>query len=287
MENSMTQANENRNQPLRTENQLSTDEQISGVLEIIKKHWPQFVIYSPGDAELWNSATTYTPGDIVEFKGYAFKSITGKPSFAPMNKDDEVNSNWSFHASPNKHIIEALILYFFDNPEFEKIEWIKNPSLKKGFRFSGNVGTGKSLTLRIFSELSRGIPQFNKKRFGIFKCREVVRDFKTEPYTIDRHGARSYRKEWNQDQPIPITKAFDGFGEEIQRGPVVIYGEKTNVMFEIMLDRYDEMLSAGMITHITTNLTLDGIEKHYSTMLKDRVRQMFNNVIFRGPSFRK
>lgn len=189
--------------------------------------------------------------------------------------------------SRNEKIIHALILYFFDNPEFEKLDWIKNPSLQKGLRFSGNVGTGKSKTLELFSNLSRNFPVWSANRFGLFSCRQVIREYKENEVVVDLHGVRSYKKEPFEDEKRPITKAFDGFGEEIQRGPVMVYGNRVNVMQEILMDRYEEFLRKGMKTHITTNLTLDEVGELYSTMLADRFKQMFNNIVFIGDSMRK
>jgi DNA replication protein DnaC len=184
-------------------------------------------------------------------------------------------------------IIDELALYFFQNPYFERASSpIKNPSLKKGLLFSGNVGTGKSFTLFLLSQITQNFNPWKGEKFGLFTCRQIVRQYKKNQEIIERHGSGSY-KTFSDYTKTPITKAFDGFGEEIKQGIVIHYGNRVNVMEEIFLDRYDEYLKTGMKTHTTTNLTLPEIEERYSTMLADRFKQMFNNIPFLGPSKRK
>ena len=51
-------------------------------------------------------------------------------------------------------------------------------------------------------------------------------------------------------------------------------------MAEILLSRYDLMKYEGVITHATTNLNADELEKIYGNRVRSRLREMFNLISF-------
>jgi DNA replication protein DnaC len=53
-------------------------------------------------------------------------------------------------------------------------------------------------------------------------------------------------------------------------------------MAEILLNRYDQFISIGMLTHITSNLSSKEIENFYGNRVRSRMREMFNVVGFGG-----
>lgn len=58
------------------------------------------------------------------------------------------------------------------------------------------------------------------------------------------------------------------------------FGNESNVMAEILLSRYDLLRSAGIITHTTTNLNANELEKLYGNRVRSRLREMFNLITF-------
>ena len=67
---------------------------------------------------------------------------------------------------------------------------------------------------------------------------------------------------------------------------VISYGDRINLMEELMLDRYDNKIPFDQ-THITTNLTVDEIESRYGTRVRSRMREMFNLIELHGSDMRK
>ena len=76
---------------------------------------------------------------------------------------------------------------------------------------------------------------------------------------------------------------FDDLGSESV--PSKKYGEEKNVLAEVLLNRYDSKLPFNA-THITTNLTASEFEQIYGTRIRDRFREMFNVIVFKGGSRR-
>jgi DNA replication protein DnaC len=65
------------------------------------------------------------------------------------------------------------------------------------------------------------------------------------------------------------------------------YGNRTNVMEKIILNRYDHC--RNKLTHFTTNLTAEQIKETYGLRVTDRLREMVNVLDFPTgtKSFRK
>jgi DNA replication protein DnaC len=152
---------------------------------------------------------------------------------------------------------------------------------KKGLLICGPVGTGKTLSIQVMQGIF--------KNFAICDTRYIVRDyFQTKPPTlvIDKYGRCSFRKSPAGiiDKTKPITYCFDDFG--LENVNVKSYGNEQNIMEEIILDRYDEFRSRGMITLATTNLTAKMIEDVYGDRVRDRLREMMNYVTLDGESKR-
>ena len=60
------------------------------------------------------------------------------------------------------------------------------------------------------------------------------------------------------------------------------YGNKVNVIEEIILDRYDLFRKHHLITHITTNLDVEDIKEKYGERVLSRMYEMFNFIILGG-----
>lgn len=139
----------------------------------------------------------------------------------------------------------------------------------KGIMLSGRVGCGKTSLMSIMRKLS---PETFKP--VIKSCREISIEFGKLGYeTIARYSANAF----HPYSSVPRVYCFDDLGLETT---VNYWGDKWNVMVEILLSRYDLFISHKMITHVTTNLNGDELEAIYGNRLRSRMRAMFNLIAF-------
>lgn len=169
----------------------------------------------------------------------------------------------------NREVITMLLKYFTGNPAFESEPELRNPSLRKGILLAGNVGSGKTLLLDILRAC-----HFPGQSFGRQTCRQVAQRYASEGFKeIEMFGAKAVRFEHGKKKCSHLF--FDDLGAE---GDMSFFGNKQNVMAEVLIDRYEHFLKNGLITHLTTNLDLDGIEQEYGNRLLSRMHQMFNFI---------
>lgn len=166
--------------------------------------------------------------------------------------------------SKNTEIFEALCKYFLGG-ESGPLD------LKKGLALGGNVGCGKTTMMEFF--------QFNQTRSYIIKS---VRDIAGQ-YSLSGYPAIARYNDIIKFGDIHLSYGqtdlgvcFDDLGTEDEKKH---FGNESNVMAEIMLNRYDKAILRGK-THITTNLSGDEIEQRYGTRVRSRMREMFNFVKF-------
>jgi len=167
----------------------------------------------------------------------------------------------------NIAIFNLLLNYFTQNKSFEQ----EGYSLSKGILLYGDVGTGKTELLKMF-----GLNQVQS--FGLVSCRAITDAFtgdgdsEVEKYYTNRKNAipHAFGQEYS-------GYCFDDLGTE---APMVMhYGNKKNMMAEIILNRYDSKMDYRY-THITTNLTVKEIIDRYGSRCTDRMREMFNIITF-------
>jgi hypothetical protein len=186
---------------------------------------------------------------------------------------------------------QGLIPEFFIKPDqqsyyldlFDYFRGIPSKlDLKKGLLICGGVGTGKTLSMKLFQRMTR--------TFGIVATRHIVRDFfndKAPGTIIDKYGRESFFKSGTGmlEKSKPWTWCFEDLG--LESVSVKNYGNEVNPMEEILLDRYDLALSVGMKTYITTNLDVPLIEQNYGTRVRDRFRETMNVIKLTGETLRK
>ncbi len=161
--------------------------------------------------------------------------------------------------------------------------------LNKGIMIMGNKGVGKSRLMQIFAN--------NQSQSYILKnCKEISDEYfkaKHEQVTLMENyfgsticfGAGNY-------QQSQLGFCFEDLGTD--NTDAIYYGNKENVLANIFLARYDRLIVTKTITpqmtHITTNLMSgDEIESRYGTRIRDRFREMFNQIVWdkNAPSRRK
>lgn len=175
-------------------------------------------------------------------------------------------SNFQIDES-NKYIISNLFNYFNDIPgEYD---------LNKGLWLYGDVGTGKSSLMKVFSEYMK--VWFNG--FKIHICDKVSNEYamsgSLDEFTYNENGYIGY----------PVWMCFDELGRETI--PANHFGTKLNVMQHILHIRYSLWQSTRLKTFVTTNSGPKNIEENYGDFIRDRTREMFNIIFMGGESRRK
>jgi DNA replication protein DnaC len=161
-------------------------------------------------------------------------------------------------------IIYKLLIYVMrDEINAKKIEI----NLDKGILLSGPVGCGKTSLMSL-------INLFSKKGFEykIKPAREIAFEFASQGYD----SLNSYTQKFYSQKKLN-TFCFDYLGTEQQ---IKHFGNDCNVMAEILISRYEQFVSNGSVTHITTNLSASEIGNLYGNRLRSRMRSMFNLIAF-------
>ena len=153
---------------------------------------------------------------------------------------------------------------------------------KKGLYIAGQVGTGKTLSLKVMQKMFGG--------FTIVSSRHLVREFmksKTNGMEVlDQYGRDSFVKDANGNRDIkkPIHLCIDDLGlDEVNSK---LYGNQVNIFMEILLDRYECWIDYGLRTLITTNASPKIMEESYGTRVRERMREMCEYITITGDSKR-
>jgi len=185
-------------------------------------------------------------------------------------------------------IYKNMLMYFMADPEFPG-------DLNRGLLLKGPVGSGKTLSFLIFHKFlqvtgisrysSSNIPEPGDCSFTIIRCKDIKGLYEdSEP----GKGGDNAIKDFKFNRSI---KCFDDLGEELQYGNSIHFGRECNVMEEILTARYELFLRYGTITHCTTNYSFDlegkrHFNKLYGERVEDRMKEMFNEITFKGESKR-
>lgn len=141
---------------------------------------------------------------------------------------------------------------------------------EKGVMFMGHVGVGKTLNSLIFQEVRRALnapPVFNVS----------VKSFE-DNYKL--HGQDYYSE-------IKLQKVLILHDIGLESPDFGDFGQKRNLIQDLLFERYDLWQKAKLKTHVTTNLDGPALAKIYDSRLIDRFREMFNFVSVTGESLRK
>lgn len=208
------------------------------------------------------------PSNIIttdQFKQLLWKE--GKSYFAFENRPFDVDDN-------NRQFLDLICRYFARDPSFEEIA---NGELRKGLLIYGECGTGKS---SIFDIVQRISLKYNLKQFYFTKIsvHNVVTQFNQENKQNKFDGGESVIEKYSRG---PVH--FDDLGTEKE---VQAWGIKENLFDRLLQIRYNYFKSKGTKTYVTTNLSIQELEKKYCKQVKDRLYAMFNFIELNGPSRR-
>lgn len=179
----------------------------------------------------------------------------------------------------NEKVVRALALYFLKDDRFEAEGF---GSLRKGIYLSGNIGVGKTVTLKTFLGTIG--------EFEIFKPRKIALSY-------SQNGIESFSKY------LPYAKAFvnsggfvehkslnvliDDLGTEADLIPACYMGNRLNVVEALVEEFYETRVSMYRNLFFTGNLTGQDIENLYGERTKSRLRETTNFMFLPGPDRRK
>lgn len=186
----------------------------------------------------------------------------------------------------NSAVIDLFVQYIRKDEQFLKID--PSYSFYKGLFLRGGVGTGKTLLfkalhdlmadLRFFSSFKYQTKESPRDIFRIITSNDIVKRFSLDGYLIF-HESHVDRKVDYKDL-VRSSLFIDDIGSEPE---AVYFGARANCIAEVLLQRYENK----SLTHATSNLGIDALEKVYGLRVFDRMREMFNDITLTGASRRK
>lgn len=174
------------------------------------------------------------------------------------------------------------IEYFTGHPNF--LVYDKNYSFRKGLLICGGVGSGKSIMMEAFSR----VMMLDKSRplFEMIDSYTIVRDFQINGFAvIEKYSSNHNWKGHRGSREIPKGLCIDDMGMEDQNA--FSFGNKANVIDQILYERHRRIHINGMVTHATTNCEPPKLKSLYGIRTADRMKQMFNIIVLNTKSLRK
>lgn len=161
----------------------------------------------------------------------------------------------------NELIIERIIEYIDCSPAFTGQTKYGILDLNKGLMLIGNPGSGKTTILEVLRVILRKTPLGFVKR----STAEITDQFAKD--------GPEYLK------TLTGNIFFDDLGFE---NPAVHYGDKRELMKDVIFSRYDQMRYTGAISHFTSMSNPIEIEQKYGKFAWSRLCQMCNIFILGG-----
>lgn len=189
--------------------------------------------------------------------------------------------------SHNIRILTALKWYAMRDERFESEGF---GSLHKGLCLQGLQGCGKTMMLKIIAD-SGNI--WEKHEEPIYSMKDLSRlgwgdGVKFGLYNlIDIHSCVRIEHDYraNGEKIIQLLRSltrpmvFDDLGFE--RSETLNFGNRVNIMEQMIQHRYDLFIESGTPTHFSTNLVNgDEVERIYGPRTRSRLREMCNFLLF-------
>ena len=218
----------------------------------------------------------------IRRKGY-WQEIRTTRTQKPLTAEEIIEDIIELHAedgSPfvvddsNRDILNTLALYFAGDPKFETMG--ENYSLSKGILLYGGVGIGKTYLMKHFCNMQR-MP------FRMIDCTDVAGLYKKDGESgIERFFTDTKIQDVNYWNHQTKGWCFDDLGVETDSR---YFGQQANVMERILEVRYRSR--EKVVTHIITNLIPSAIEQKYGVRIRERMREMFNTIVWNASESRR
>lgn len=160
----------------------------------------------------------------------------------------------------NEQILEMVFLYLDRDSSFNRQGRFGMLDVNKGLMLLGNPGSGKTTILEIIQAILRKTPMAFTKR----ATTEIVDEFAKD-------GAEFLKT-------LTGNIFFDDLGFE---NPAVHYGDRRELMKDVIFSRYDQMRYTGAMSHFTSMSNPEAIKAKYGPFAWSRLCQMCN-IFFLG-----
>jgi DNA replication protein DnaC len=167
-------------------------------------------------------------------------------------------------------IVKNLCCYFTGDIRFKG-------DLNKGLAMFGAPGSGKTALMKIF--------QHNQVfSYRVINILEIAEDYKDKGESAVRYLKNNTQGTRDHFGKVTFGLCIDDIGtEEI---PAAHFAERKNIFAEVLQLRSLNVLPYA--THVTSNKDPKEMESLYGTRVSDRMKEMFNIILFNGiESFRK
>lgn len=174
----------------------------------------------------------------------------------------------------NREAYNLLYYYLASHSNFENTE--AGHALGRGLLLMGQIGTGKTDLMRILQRCFNRLQ--DSRRFAYVSMIELARQYAIQgPEVIDRYA----KKNLYVDEFGLIDAANNRKFESVS-----YYGNRVDVGELLVLNRYDEYKN-GILTHFSTNLSGELLEKLYDPRTFSRLFEMCNFIPVTGSDRRK
>lgn len=155
----------------------------------------------------------------------------------------------------NRNILRFMLYYFNDCPLAEEVFPERGYKLHKHIMLQGNVGTGKTLLMEIFSEYLR---YTNNPNFYYNLSVTQMINYYTLHNNLDRY---TFNEEENKGfRCKPVNICLNDIGVQT----TTFYGMDTKVLTDEFLHARNEIWSQFHLkAHVTTNLSIEQLKEKY------------------------
>lgn len=200
-----------------------------------------------------------------------------------MKSVSEIIKSIGFGMNPNFSIESELLKSVYKQSYEVIFSGINTNTKSKGLLIIGSIGCGKTFMMRLYQKVFLG----SLRGFKITNSITLID-------MLDEISISEIKERYGYGCKMDLY--IDDIG--VKYAVSNKYGNKMNVISEILLERYELFINEGWKTHLSTNLipknedsSLDEsnptIQSVYGSRVYDRIKEMCELIVFNGKSLRK